>query len=90
MSSKLKIILVATAMLLVCLAAHAQGSSDVHGKVVDGNGEAVIGATVYYEGTSTSAMTDLDGNYSIPFKKGGKLIPMKLTMSLPPFLKGIE
>ncbi|MBO4447473.1 MAG: TonB-dependent receptor [Bacteroidales bacterium] len=72
MNSKLKTIIAVAAMIFGCVTAQAQGN--VHGKVVDANGEAVIGAAVFYEGTSSASMTDLDGNYSIPFKKGGKLI----------------
>ena len=74
MNLKLKTIIATMALLLGCAAAYAQSVSNVHGKVVDGNGEAVIGAAVFYEGTTIASMTDLDGNYSIPFKKGGKLV----------------
>ena len=34
----------------------------VKGKVVDKGGEAVIGANILVKGTSTGAVTDLDGN----------------------------
>ena len=42
----------------------AQGN--VSGKVVDATGEPVIGASVMVKGTSIGAVTDLDGNFSIP------------------------
>ena len=44
--------------------AWAQGN--VSGKVVDATGEPVIGASVVVKGTSTGAVTDIDGNFSIP------------------------
>lgn len=37
----------------------------VKGKVVDKTGEAVIGANILVKGTTTGAVTDLDGNYTI-------------------------
>lgn len=39
--------------------------SNISGKVVDANGEPIIGATIKEEGTSNGAITDLDGNYSL-------------------------
>jgi TonB-linked SusC/RagA family outer membrane protein len=43
----------------------ALAQSRVTGKVVDANGEPVIGASVMVKGTSNGVVTDLDGNYSI-------------------------
>ncbi|MBR2234862.1 MAG: TonB-dependent receptor [Prevotella sp.] len=43
----------------------ASAQSRVTGKVVDANGEPVIGASVMVKGTSNGVVTDLDGNYSI-------------------------
>ena len=43
----------------------ASAQSRVTGKVVDANGEPVIGASVMMKGTSNGVVTDLDGNYSI-------------------------
>lgn len=52
-------------LLAVCSTyGYAQGT--VSGKVVDATGEPVIGASVVVKGTSTGAVTDLDGNFSIP------------------------
>ena len=42
----------------------AQGN--VSGKVVDATGEPVIGASVMVKGSTIGAITDLDGNFSIP------------------------
>ncbi|MCH3981773.1 MAG: carboxypeptidase-like regulatory domain-containing protein [Prevotella sp.] len=35
------------------------------GRVLDVNGEPIIGASVIVKGTSQGAVTDLDGNFSI-------------------------
>lgn len=40
-------------------------SKKVTGKVVDANGEPVIGATVIEQGTSNGTVTDFDGNFSL-------------------------
>ena len=38
----------------------------VTGKVIDEQGEGVIGAGVVIQGTTTGTITDLDGNFSLP------------------------
>lgn len=45
----------------------------VKGKVVDKTGEPVIGANIRVDGTSTGAVTDLDGNFSINVSPSGSL-----------------
>ena len=40
------------------------------GRVVDGNGEPLVGATVMIHGTSEGTTTDLDGNYSMSVADG--------------------
>lgn len=40
------------------------------GRVVDGNGEPLVGATVMIHGTSEGTTTDLDGNYSMSVTDG--------------------
>lgn len=59
----MKKILSSFLLLLVATGAFAQGL--ISGKVTDDSGDAVIGATVYYEGTDIRAVTDVDGKYSI-------------------------
>ncbi|MCM1489604.1 MAG: TonB-dependent receptor [Muribaculum sp.] len=49
---------------MVSFAAAAQSKS-VSGKVVDQNGEAVIGATVMVKGSTNGTATDFDGAYSL-------------------------
>ena len=50
-------------LMLLSLGASAQ--SKVTGKVVDANGEEIIGATVREAGTKNATVTDFDGNYAI-------------------------
>ena len=47
-----------------------QGNMKVEGKVVDEQGEPVIGAAVLIEGTTTGSVTDVNGNFvlSVPSK----------------------
>ena len=42
-----------------------QQAGKVQGTVVDGNGEAVIGATVKVGGQKGGTVTDLDGNFTL-------------------------
>lgn len=46
----------------------------VKGKVVDKNGEAIIGANVLVKGTSTGAVTDLDGNFTLNASPNANLV----------------
>lgn len=54
-------------------AEQAQGHT-LTGQVTDANGEPLIGATVKVKGTSATAVTDLDGNYSIKAAPGSVLV----------------
>ena len=47
-----------------------KGNMKVEGKVVDEQGEPVIGAAVLIEGTTTGSVTDVNGNFvlSVPSK----------------------
>ncbi len=59
--------------LLMCAPALAQNET-VKGKVVDENGEPVIGATVTLAGQKgTGTITDLDGNYTLSVPKDSKV-----------------
>ncbi len=46
----------------------------VKGKVVDKNGEAIIGANVLVKGTSTGTVTDLDGNFTLNASPNANLV----------------
>ena len=50
--------------------ASAQGNMKVEGKVVDEQGEPIVGAAVLIEGTTAGSITDVDGNFvlSVPSK----------------------
>ncbi|WP_455601480.1 TonB family protein [Bacteroides rodentium] len=50
--------------------ASAKGSMKVEGKVVDEQGEPIVGAAVLIEGTTSGSITDVDGNFvlSVPSK----------------------
>ena len=51
-----------------------QQTGVITGRVIDDNGEVVIGANVVIKGTTKAVMTDLDGNYSINAKEGETLV----------------
>jgi TonB-linked SusC/RagA family outer membrane protein len=57
-------LLCAVACLFIFLQANAQ-EMDVSGTITSEDGEAIIGANVVIEGTSTGTITDLNGKYSI-------------------------
>lgn len=46
----------------------------INGKVLDQNGEPVIGANVLVKGTTNGSITDLDGNFSLNVEKGATLV----------------
>ena len=50
-----------------------QQSQKVTGIIVDGKGEPVIGATIKVVGTSSGAITDLDGHFTVSLSQKGKL-----------------
>ena len=61
----------AVALLLSGTAAFAQQVS--RGKVLDSNGEPIVGASVVVPGTTTGVVTDLDGNFEIRVAPGTAL-----------------
>ncbi|NDV64064.1 TonB-dependent receptor [Bacteroides sp. 224] len=60
-------------VVLIALPATAQNIQTISGTVVDESGEAIIGASVMVEGTSTGTITDFDGKYSLKVPEKGKL-----------------
>ena len=54
------------------LVARAQGST-VSGIVVDNEGEPLIGANVMMQGRATGTITDINGQFFLPYGKGHKL-----------------
>lgn len=57
--------LVVATILLTCFGLSANAQHLVRGKVVDGSGEPIPGASVVISRTQTGVMTDYDGLYSI-------------------------
>ena len=53
--------------------ASSQQKKKVMGRVVDANGEAIIGATVVIKGTNEATITDIDGNFFINASPSDKL-----------------
>ncbi len=70
MKEKRLLSLLLTVMLTI--AAFAQNQTFT-GRVVDPSGEPVIGATIVQKGTSNTAVTDYDGNFSINAPAGAEL-----------------
>lgn len=69
---------ISKAMIIVmalsgCFSMSAQNVPTVTGHVMYENEEAVIGATVRVVGSQVAMATDLDGNFSLPAKKGDSL-----------------
>ena len=61
--------------LLMCVPfAMAQGPAKVTGKVIDDLGEPMIGVSVQVKGTTSGAITDIDGNYSVNVEPGATLV----------------
>lgn len=50
-----------------------QNGTTIKGVVVDEQGEPIIGASVVEQGSSNGTVTNLDGNYVLQLKKGGKV-----------------
>ena len=51
--------------LLAISSAVAMAQSKITGKIVEVNGEPIIGATVKVKGSATGAVSDLDGNFTV-------------------------
>lgn len=64
MKNKRKTILTLLSFFLFCSIAYAQQGT-VKGRIVDENGESIIGANVIVQGTTRGTATDIDGNFEI-------------------------
>lgn len=75
---KMKRIIICSLLALFSVSgsAYAQNSIQISGTVKDTKGEPIIGAAVMLEGTSSGAITDFDGHYSLSLKadKDAKLV----------------
>lgn len=59
--------------IILSKAQATQQSKLVKGKVVDKNGEPIIGANVVVKGTTNGTITDIDGNFSLEAATGSTL-----------------
>lgn len=57
--------IVSVLLAVLCIGLQAFAQNAVSGKVTDASGEPIIGASVMVKGTTTGAVTDLDGAWSI-------------------------
>lgn len=64
---------VAVSALLIAVCAFGQNFM-VKGKVIDENGEAIIGASVRINGSTEGAITDIDGNFSMKAAPGDHIL----------------
>lgn len=72
---KAKSLFLTSALLLSTTMVDAQvQKKKITGKVVEANGEPVIGATVVVKGTTIGTVTDIDGNYTLDVPTDAKLI----------------
>ena len=67
-----KTVLVSAVVLAFCSLASAQEKT-IKGRITEESGEPVVGAAVFYEGTTNATMTDLNGEFTLPFDKGNTL-----------------
>ena len=54
--------------------ASIQQSKTIKGRVIDANGEPVIGASILEKGTTNGTITDMDGNFQLKVNDGAVLI----------------
>ena len=66
--------IVALIALMLSTVSYAQNPISVSGIVVDENGEPLAGASVVIEDTTTGALTDVNGKYSIKVQPGKALV----------------
>lgn len=60
-------------LLLLC-AGVSIAQTRVSGKVLDENGDPIIGATIQIKGTGQGTVTDLDGNFALSAPTNGTLV----------------
>lgn len=72
-----KLLLVLSLVLFVMGTALAQRT--ITGTVTDESGETLIGASILVKGTTTGAVTDIDGTYSITVPDGSRVLQFSYT-----------
>ncbi len=63
-----------TLCMLMLFTSLTFAQSLIKGKVVDSNGEALIGASVFVKGTKDGVITDFDGNFMLKCTPGEELV----------------
>ncbi len=72
-SNKLCRILVTTISLFLTLGMAMAQNLNVTGKVVDVQGQGVVGASIVEKGTTNGTMSDLDGGFTLRVKEGASI-----------------
>lgn len=65
----------------------ANGTHKITGRVVDNNGEPIIGASVIEQGTKNGAVTDIDGNFTINTSKESPTLSVTYIGFIPQHVK---
>lgn len=68
-----------TLLLVLFAMGFALSQRTVSGTVTSSDGEALIGASVLVKNTSTGAITDIDGKYSLPVPEGNSILVVSYT-----------
>lgn len=61
-------------LLILILTAFTSIGQKIKGKIMDENGDPMIGVTIAIKGTTQGTVTDIDGNYSLDAAKGAILV----------------
>lgn len=64
---------------MLCATSIAIAQQTVSGKVMDNEGETLIGVSILVEGTTTGTVTDLDGNFSVSVPNGSNALLFSYT-----------
>ena len=68
-----------TLCLSVAIMVASWAQRTITGQIIDDTGETLIGATVLVKGTTTGAVTDVDGNYSVTLPEGSNVLVFSYT-----------
>lgn len=61
-------------LMALCVSIQANAQRKVSGKVIDANNEALVGASIVVKGTSTGALTDVNGQYNVTVPNGASTL----------------
>ncbi len=61
-------------LMILSVSAQTVYTINVRGTVKDAQGEAIIGASILLQGTTTGVVTDYDGNFSLQAPGNGTLV----------------